>query len=249
VSSIAVSERPRVSLRPLALPAEHGGWGFLLEPIVLGLIVAPSSGGVLIATGAVAAFLARHPLKLAAQDWLRHKRYPRTRACALLALGYGALAVACFAAAPWHAVAALAAALPFALAQFVYDARNRGRAFTPELFGVIAPGAIAGAIAIAAGRPVAFAATLWLLMALRAVPSILYVRSALRGSSRAAMISAHVVAIAIAAFISPVAGVAMVLLLVRAIPSTSGVAARMIGMRELAWGALTVGLLAFGFLA
>lgn len=248
MSSIAVSERPRVILRPLALPSEHGGWGFLLEPIVLGLIVVPSIGGAFIAAGAVAAFLARHPLKLAAQDLLRHRRYPRTRACELLALSYLAVAAVFFAFAPMRALIALATAIPFALAQFVYDARNRGRALTPELFGVLAPGAIAGAMAIAAGTPIAFAATLWLLIALRAVPSILYVRSSLRGFSRAAMLGAHAVAVAVAALISTIAAGAMLVLLVRAIPSTKGLAARTIGFREIGWGTLTVGLLALSFI-
>ena len=33
---------PSVRLKAIALPPEHGAWGFLLEPIVLGLLVAPS---------------------------------------------------------------------------------------------------------------------------------------------------------------------------------------------------------------
>lgn len=248
MSSIAASERPKVVWRPLALPSEHGGWGFLLEPVALGLLVAPSIGGLCIALGAVAAFLARHPLKLAIQDWLRHRRYPRSRACELLALGYAAAACAFLVMAPPRAVLALSAAIPLALAQFVYDARNRGRAFTPELLGVLAPGAIAGAIAVAAGRSLPFAATLWVLMALRAVPSIVYVRSALRGSSRKVMLGTHVAAVAIAALISPIAAVAMLLLLLRAIPSTARLAARTIGFREIAWGAATVVILAAGYL-
>jgi hypothetical protein len=32
-------------VRLVALPAEHGGWGLLLEPIALGLAVAPSLAG------------------------------------------------------------------------------------------------------------------------------------------------------------------------------------------------------------
>ncbi|MDX2007394.1 MAG: hypothetical protein SFU83_19325 [Meiothermus sp.] len=31
----------KVPLRSVALPNEHGGWGFTLEPILLGLLVAP----------------------------------------------------------------------------------------------------------------------------------------------------------------------------------------------------------------
>jgi hypothetical protein len=225
----------RVALRPLALPAEHGAWGFLLEPIALGLLIAPSMTGVLIALGSVSAFLARHPLKLALHDWLRGKSYPRTRACAWLAAGYGALACALFAFVPLRALLFLALALPFALAQFAYDVRGRGRALAPELFGVIASGAIAASIASDA--------TLWLLLALRGVPSLLYVRSALRGTPRAPMIAAHVLAVIVAASIKPIAGFAMLLLLLRAIPAVKA-PAKIVGMRELAWGAITVGLFA-----
>src|SRR3954465_13030737 len=70
--------RTPLHLRPLAIPNEHGGWGFLFEPIVLAGLAAPSLGGALVAIAAVAAFLARHPLKLAAGDVVRGRRYPRT---------------------------------------------------------------------------------------------------------------------------------------------------------------------------
>ena len=84
---------PRVNLRPLALPVEHGGWGFVIEPAVLALLVVPSWPGVAIGVAVIAAFLARHPLRLAAGDWAHRRRYPRTIVCELLALGYGAAAI------------------------------------------------------------------------------------------------------------------------------------------------------------
>lgn len=40
-----------VKLRTVALPAEHGGWGFLFEPIVLGLLLAPTGARCLGALG------------------------------------------------------------------------------------------------------------------------------------------------------------------------------------------------------
>src|SRR5947209_5867668 len=55
----------RVRLRPVALPVEHGGWGFSLEPVALGLLVAPSLLGLFLSVTTLAAFLARHPLKIA----------------------------------------------------------------------------------------------------------------------------------------------------------------------------------------
>ncbi|MBZ0296495.1 MAG: YwiC-like family protein [Anaerolineae bacterium] len=42
----SVSTERRPNLRSVALPAEHGGWGFLIEPILLGLLVAFSVNGV-----------------------------------------------------------------------------------------------------------------------------------------------------------------------------------------------------------
>src|SRR3954452_11843953 len=90
---------PRVSLRPLALPTEHGGWGFLLEPIALGLAVMPSWGGALIAIAFVCGFLTRQPLRLALQDAVRGKSYPRTRWCWTFALSYAVAAFTALAAA------------------------------------------------------------------------------------------------------------------------------------------------------
>ena len=40
-----MTDAQRVRLRSIALPTEHGGWGFTLEPILLGLLVAPTWAG------------------------------------------------------------------------------------------------------------------------------------------------------------------------------------------------------------
>src|SRR5512140_1195258 len=63
-TSIGVSVRSR----RVALPVEHGGWGLVLEPVVLGLVVVPSIGGIWLAVAAVACFLWRQPFKLAFGD-------------------------------------------------------------------------------------------------------------------------------------------------------------------------------------
>jgi len=61
------------NIRAVALPAEHGGWALIVEPIALGLLVAPSLTGLFIGAGALASFLVRHPLKLAVGD--RRKKH------------------------------------------------------------------------------------------------------------------------------------------------------------------------------
>ena len=50
--------------RSIAIPAEHGGWGMLFGPILLGLLVVPSMTAVFLAVLYIAAFLARTPLKI-----------------------------------------------------------------------------------------------------------------------------------------------------------------------------------------
>ena len=241
--------RPSISIRPLALPSEHGGWGLLLEPVVLAMLVAPSLAGSLIGLGAVAMFLMRHPLKLAVHDRMAGRRYPRTGFCELLAGGYALGAMLAFAAA-WtlagpRPLLFLTAALPFAAIQFGYDVRNRGRRAIAEVAGAIVPASLAAAIAIAAGS--AAALTLSVLILCRSIPAVLYVRTTLRGTSRAPMLAAHLMAAAIALAIAPLtAGVAMLLLLTRAIVPTRATA-KIVGLREVAWGAMVVGVIALGF--
>ncbi len=79
-----------VRLRPIALPVEHGGWGFLGAPIVLGLWVAPSVAGFWLSLAALGVFLTRQPLKLALGDRQRGKRYPRTVWAERFVVLYGA---------------------------------------------------------------------------------------------------------------------------------------------------------------
>ncbi len=245
------SAAPRVIIRPLALPVEHGGWGFVIEPAVLALLVVPSWAGLMIGIAAVAAFLARHPLRLAAGDWTRRRRFPRTVVCERLALGYGSLAIAAMAIAMTITDARIllpfAIAAPLGLAQFVFDVRNRRHAIAPEIAGAVAAGATAAAIVLAGGRPLTLAATLWLLTVLRSVPAIVFVRAVLGRESRAVAVILHVAAVVIAILLwyqrlAPVAViVAMSLLLARAlIPTKHAEPPRRIGMRELVFGAVTV---------
>lgn len=239
MSISAVAER-RVALRPLAIPNEHGGWGFLFEPIVLAGLAAPSPAGALVAIAAVAAFLARHPLKLAAGDVARGRRYPRTMVCATIAAAYLTVAAIAIAFAGPRPLLPLAIAAPFGVVQLVFDARNRGRAALPELSGAIAMGGVAASMALASSKPLAFAAALWLVALCRSLPAILYVRQLL-GRGRGAIV-AHVVAIIVVALLwradlAPLlAVIAAVALLGRALRPPSQAAPKKIGVAELFWG-------------
>src|SRR5690348_13588654 len=52
----------------LALPKEHGSWFLALEPVALGLLVAPTGAGVALAVAAVAGFFLRRPLKIVLRE-------------------------------------------------------------------------------------------------------------------------------------------------------------------------------------
>lgn len=240
-----------VSLRPLALPSEHGGWGFLCEPILLGLLVAPSRPGALLAVAAVFGFLARHPLKLALQDAVRGRSYPRTPWCRALAAGYALIAAVTLISALTPGVfLPLALALPFAVIQAAYDARNRSRELLPELSGAVAMTGASAAIAIAGGMPPTAALGLAGILIARFVPAILYVRTLLGRSPAWIALTLHAAALAAtAAYAPPFAIAAMFVLLVRAV---WGVAhepprAKTIGWREIVYGAVTVVLVAIAY--
>jgi hypothetical protein len=177
-----------VSLRLIVLPNEHGGWSFLFEPILLGLLVAHTWAGALIALAAVAAFLARQPLKLFVSDRQRGKIYPRTHvaevAFAVLALlAAGALYAA------WRLSAhsfwtALAAAAPLAAIGLAFDLGKKSREVGAELAAATSLGAIATAIGLAGGMHREFAFGLWGVLAARTIPTIVFVRARLRLEKR-----------------------------------------------------------------
>lgn len=251
--------RGRVRLRTVALPVEHGGWSLTLEPVALGLLVAPSPAGLFLGAATLGAFLARHPFKIVAADRRRGRRFPRTAAAEACLLLYGGAALAsalgAVAIAPGYAfILPLLAALPLASLQLAYDAAGRSRALLPELAGSVGLAAVSASIALADGWPPYAALGLWAVAAGRAVPSILYVRARLRrlhGETAAALPSlvAHAAALALltlfawAGAVPPLAAAALFVLLARAavgLSASGGGSAKRIGISEIGYGAMTV---------
>jgi len=253
-------------IRLVALPTEHGGWGFLLEPIILGLALAPTASGILLGLAAPGAFLIRHPLQLALGDRKRGKRYPRTALAERFVLGYSLLAglalLGAFVTTAFPFWQALLLAAPLAILQQVYDFRKQSRAIVPELAGAAALAALAPAITLAAGWEPWHAFALWAILIARAIPAILYVRIRLRRMrgmtvAGAPALVAHIVALAAVAGLAITrltpwtTIVAFVLLLVRALhglsPHRPTVRAARIGFQEMAFGMLTVVLVVAGY--
>ncbi len=168
----------------MALPAEHGGWALTFEPILLGLLVAPSGAGVALGAAAMLAFVARTPLKLVLVDRWRHRRLPRTRLAARVAVGEIALLVVLLAVAAAGAQRTfwgpLAVAAPLVLVELWFDMRSRGRRLLPEMAGSIGIGSVAAAIVLAGGGSTTVAAASWLVVAARVTGSLPFVHSQLR---------------------------------------------------------------------
>ncbi|MCC6350115.1 MAG: YwiC-like family protein [Candidatus Eisenbacteria bacterium] len=180
----ATPAAPAPPLTRIVMPPEHGGWAFLGEPILLGLIVAPSWAGACVALAALAGFLARQPLRLFMGDRRRGRRYPRTalaeRTFAVLAVAGAAALAGALALARGPLLLALGTAAPLAAAALALDLGLRSREAAAETLAVLALGGTAAGIALAAGHSPPLAFGLWALLALRALPTIAFVRARFR---------------------------------------------------------------------
>ena len=268
------SDRVRRNVRPepvswkaVALPAEHGGWGLLVEPLAMGLLLAPSPGGAAIAVAAMAGFLLHHPLKLLLMDARRRAVYPRTGLALRIGGLYLAVAVGGLASAwtlsPRAFVLPLAAALPFAALQLAWEVMGRGRQLLPEILGAAALAATGPAVMLAAGSGPLPALMVWTILAARAGGSILYIRTRLRrdrgiGGSAVPALALHVWTAAAAGVLAALGHMpwavfaAFAILLGRAgwglSPWHRAVRPRTVGFQELAYGAATTALVVGGFL-
>lgn len=182
ITARPVTTDPRgVSFLELVLPKEHGSWSLALEPLLLGLCVAPSVPGALLAGAAAAAFFARRPLQRLARGERGERRAAAVRALGVLgliaALGFGgAVALA--------GTAWLVFLLPATLAGLVFlvfDWRGGGREGIAEAAGAAAFGTLPAALAALGGLDAWGAGALGVAMLGRAVPTVLVVRAYLRG--------------------------------------------------------------------
>lgn len=253
------ASQPSIRLRLVALPVEHGGWAFLIAPILLGLWVAPSSAGAWLSLAALGAFLMRQPLKLALGDRQRGKRYPRTAWAERFALLYGCTALLAFIIA-WLTTAhpfwqPLLLAAPLATTQFYFDLLRQSRALVAELCGTAAMTGLVAVLALAGGWALGPALVLWVILSLWALTSILYVRVRLRlargvTARRFPSYLVHSGALVIIAGLawfglaSWLAVAAFVILLLRSVigllPRSLNTPTPIVGVQELVFGLLTV---------
>ena len=179
------------SLRSVAMPAEHGGWGLTLEPGLLGLFVAPSVAGLLLGLAALLAFLVRTPLRLlligrrrdheghvtrSAAGVERQRLAARVAIVELAGLAVAAMLAVLLAAGTAWWLPGLVAAPLFAVALW-YDRRSLSRHLVPEVVGSLALASVAAMGASAGGAAWPLAVGLWVILGARILSSIPHVRA------------------------------------------------------------------------
>lgn len=175
---------PASSWLAVAVPTEHGGWAFTLEPVLLGLLVAYSWPGILLGLIALLGFLLRTPLKTVMVDRRRHRSLPRTVMARNVAIIEGMMLVGLVGVvligSNHRFVVPLLMAVPLVAIEFWHDIRSRSRRLVPELAGTVGIGSVAAAVALIGGASPSVAAGLWLVIAARSVAAVIFVRAQLR---------------------------------------------------------------------
>ena len=192
----------RRRLKAILLPVEHGGWGLTLEPLVAGLIVAPSFAGLAIALAIITAFLSRQPLRIVT----RSGQNPERARIALIALCIEGLLIAAMVAfavfsGASKALLLLVAFSPLALFLLYMDRARRSRELAAEIAAALYMSCGAVALGLAGGTTVVTACVLGALLAARALGAILHVREQVnvmkgRPAARSVSIVLHAAALA-----------------------------------------------------
>lgn len=184
---LASCPRPAATRRPapagpvssVFLPKEHGSWSLVLEPLALGLLVAPSSAGGALTVVALAGFFARRPCKAFFAPVATRRREAGQAVLIFSALGVAGLSVVLVLGgiAPlWPLLPAIPLGSLFAW----FDAQNGSRAAAAEVAGSAAFALVPAALATLAGWSAGPALALAGLALARSVPTVLTVRSSLR---------------------------------------------------------------------
>lgn len=248
----------KVRTRAIALPNEHGSWGFLLEPLVAGLAIGASMPAAWIGVAYFGAFLMRQPLKIYVADRLSGRDLPQTSAALRFIAYFGLIylvgVAGSLAFAELKSFVPILIVAPLGIYQIYADGSRQSRNLVPVLTGAVTISSSVAVMTLASGVAAETAYALWALFAARLIPSIVYVRNRLRlekgkESSFVAPVVAHVLALAFVAALAWTGNVpklplvVFALLLLRAAWGLSAyrrkVKAMRIGVWEVVYGSLT----------
>jgi hypothetical protein len=256
----------KIRWRSVALPAEHGGWGWLFGPILLGLLVVPSTVGLFLILIDIAAYLARTPVKIIWKDNQRGRRYARTAAAYKVLFLYAMLAIFSLTVVlilgGLQPLIPLFLVLPLAAGLLYFDLNGNGRSLLPELLAPVSLSAIVAAMALSAGWDWPHTLAIWVIPLMISIPAVLFIRARLRldrglPSQRSFALAAHgiaaltAVALAWIGYIPNLAAVAIFILFGRALYGLSNfrrpMPVKTLGWSEIAFTLLTVILTAVGY--
>jgi hypothetical protein len=175
------SESSRVSgAIKLILPREHGSWSLALEPLALGMLAAPSKPGIALAAAALSGFFLRRPLRLV----LKGKPDPRRSLAFACIAGLGMLALVNLLLIAQSGVSwRLWPLIPAGLAGLMFiwfDSRNEAREGVAEVAGATAFGLLPATFGALAGWSTLASIALAMVMLVRAIPTVMLVRTYLR---------------------------------------------------------------------
>jgi hypothetical protein len=158
--------------------------------VLLGLLIAPSIIGAILGIGAFVAFLLRSPLKLIVIDMRRKRWLDRSQLAVRFAIGelvvLAAITIAALKETSWSWLVPVAIAALLVGVEFWFDVRSRGRRLVPELCGSVGIASVVAVIVLAGGHGASLAIGAWLVLSSRAVGAIPFVRvqiGRLRGTS------------------------------------------------------------------
>lgn len=172
---------PRAEWLDIVLPREHGSWSLAFEPLVLGLLCAPSIAGGFMGAAVAAGFFCRRPLRIALHERREARRRLAWRivgVCALLALAAFAITLTVGGGRwlPWL-VPTMACGGLFSR----FDLKNDGREEVAEIAGAAAFAWLPASLAALGGWTSGEGLALASIMCCRALPTVIFVRAVVRG--------------------------------------------------------------------
>lgn len=265
--TLSKSRVGNVRWRTIVLPTEHGSWAFVSEPIILGMLLVPSWGGLAFCIAIFAAFLLRQPLKIYLKDVKHHRQVPRTAVARQFSFIFSSILIVAslslwLTSPDLKMLVPVFFALPLIVIQFIADLRNNSRSLYAELASSFATGAVASALVLIGGWLYLPAFGLWLALGGKAVTSVLYVRARLRlernqSTYRLFAVTSHAVVLAlltIATLFEVVPWTVPVTMLVLFVRATVGLSSvrkirqpKEIGIQEIGYGLGYVVMIAIGY--
>lgn len=250
--------------RKIALPEEHGSWGFALEPLVLSLLIAYSFSGALVALSAFFLFLAYQPFKIITNP--KTNKTLKSNAVKVMTV-YAVISISLFIAA--FEETTVKNYFPFAAAfvlMFIYlfsDILGKGRTL---LTGILAPGGfalISVTILLIDGYDFLTAAGFYVLLLYRIIPTVVFIHERLKISKgikpntiRVAVIGiVGIIAVGVLVYakaLPPYSMIAVFILFIRSLigltPKMGNISVVKVGILEFIYGALFVAVNYFAYL-